>query len=404
MNAGRKETDPVTYDASFFDEPIDRHGTDCEKWDGLMAREGRELLPMWVADMDFRCTPEISEALAKRALHPVYGYTDATEASVAAMLDYVWRHYGVRLDAHQQAMLPCVVTGLRAAVRTQTAPGDSVLIQTPVYGPFFSVVTDNDRKLVTNPLIPDAEGRYRMNLEGMEEAFRRGVKLALLCSPHNPVSRVWTKEELADVYALCMRYDVTLVVDEIHADFVYEPGAFTSALHLDDREEAKLIVLSSASKTFNIAGMRQAVMFTRNRRLIRELVNDMRNAGVVAGNIFSFAATEAAYRYGDAWLEGLIRYLDSARRLLKEQLSQRLPKAVLTPVEATYLAWIDLRAYGFSTAELMKRTYDQGVAFTSGLFFDLLLGEGFLRFNFACPHSQTLEAVARLEKAIKTNA
>lgn len=390
----------MNYNFSFFDEPIERCGTACEKWDGIRAQEGRELLPMWVADMDFRCPPEISEALIKRAQHPVYGYTDQPESAIQAMLEFTSRHYGVTLTKSQQATLPCVVTGLRAAVRTQTQPGDGVLIQPPVYGPFFSVVRDNGRVLVENPLVPDEQGYYRMDFEGMETAFQGGVKLALLCSPHNPVGRVWTREELDRVYDLCKRYGVTLVVDEIHADFVFEKGTFTNALLLDESEEAKIIVLGSASKTFNIAGLRQAVMLTRNKHLRRELIEDMRNAGVVPGSIFSFVATEAAYRYGDAWLEGMLAYLAAAYRLLQKELAERLPKAILTPIEATYLAWIDLRAYGYTTAELMKRTYEQGVAFTSGLLFDKTLGEGFLRLNFACPHSQTLEAVKRLEKAV----
>lgn len=391
----------MNYNFSFFDEPIERCGTDCEKWDGIREREGRELLPMWVADMDFRCPAEVTDALIRRAQHPVYGYTDQSESAIQAMLDFTSRHYGVTLTKSQQATLPCVVTGLRAAVRTQTKPGDGVLIQPPVYGPFFSVVQDNGRTLVENPLVRDAQGYYRMDFEGMEAAFQGGVKLALLCSPHNPVGRVWTREELDRVYGLCLRYGVTLVVDEIHADFVFEKGTFTNALLLDESEEAKIIVLNSASKTFNIAGMRQAVMLTRNQHLRHELIEDMRNAGVVPGSIFSFIANEAAYRYGDAWLEGMLAYLVAAYGLLQKEIAVRLPKAIMSPMEATYLAWIDLRAYGLTTAEMMKRTYEQGVAFTSGQFFDKALGEGFLRINFACPHSQTLEAVKRLEKAIK---
>jgi len=390
----------LNYDWNYFDEPIERCGTACEKWDGLMERERRTLLPMWVADMDFRCPREVTDALVKRAQHPVFGYTDQTESAIQAMLDFTQRHYSVTVTSNQQTTLPCVVTGLRAAVRVCTNPGDGVLIQPPVYGPFFDAVRDNGRVLVPNPLIGDENGYYRMDFEGMEAAFQNGVKLALLCSPHNPVGRVWSREELSRVYSLCVRYGVTLVVDEIHADFVFAKGSFTDALLLDASEQAKIIVLSSASKTFNIAGLRQAVMLTRNQELRQMIHADLRQAGVVAGNIFSFTATEAAYRYGDEWLETLIRYLDDGRALLKNELTKRLPKAVMSPLEATYLAWIDLRAYGLSTDELMKRTYEQGVAFTSGLFFDQQLGEGYLRFNFACPHSQTLEAVKRLENAI----
>ena len=356
---------------------------------------------MWVADMDFRCPTEVAEAICARAAHPVYGYTEQTEQSVQAMLDFMNRRHGVSLTREQQVTVPCVVTGLRVAVRAFTGPGDGVLIQPPVYGPFFDSIRQNGREVVVNPLISDAEGHYRMDFEGMEQAFSNGVRLAILCSPHNPVARIWSREELANVYALCVRYDVTLLVDEIHSDFIFERGAFTSALHLDESESAKLAVLTSASKTFNLAGLQQAVLLTRNPSIRCTVIEQLKQTGVVSGNIFALVGTEAAYREGDAWLDGMIAYLDAARALLREELAQRLPQAIMSPQEATYLAWLDLRAYGFSSAELMKRTYEQGVAFTSGQFFDPKLGDGFLRFNFACPHSQTLEAVKRLEKAIQ---
>lgn len=367
-----------------------------------MAREKCDLLPMWVADMDFACPREVEAAIAKRAAHPIFGYTDQTPQAVEALLGFLQRHHGVVLSPSQQATLPCVVTGLKAAVRSLTQPGDGVLIQPPVYGPFFDSIRDNGRVVVESPLQADANGYYRMDFEGVERAFRDGVRLMLLCSPHNPVCRVWTREELMRLYGLCQQYDVTLISDEIHADFVYAPDAFVSVLRLDDGEQAKIAALSSASKTFNLAGLRQASLLTRNQEMRHLMLKDMKDAGVVSGNIFSFIATETAYRDGDAWLAALMAYLTAGRDLLARELAQRLPEAVMTPVEATYLAWLDLRAYGFSTAELMARTYAHGVAFTSGKFFSPTMGEGFLRFNFACPHRQTLEALRRLEKAIKT--
>ena len=389
------------YDFTFFDQPINRCGTACEKWDGLMEREKRELLPMWVADMDFRSADEITEALIRRAQHPVYGYTAQTDAAIDATLGFYSRRHGLTLTREQQALIPCVVTGLRTAVRTLTAPGDGVLIQPPVYGPFFDSVRQNGRTLVENPLIADRNGRYSMDLNGMEDAFRGGVKLAMLCNPHNPAARVWTREEMGAVYSLCKRYGVTLIVDEIHEDFVYVPGAFHSALTLDESDDAKIIVLTSAGKTFNLAGLQQGVMLTRNQAYKTAIVSAMQRAGVTAGNIFALVATEAAYCCGDAWLDGLLAYLNEAHTLLRAELAAQLPEAVMTPQEATYLAWIDLRAYGLSTDELMKRTHECGVAFTPGQFFGKAQGEGFLRINFGCPHSQTLEAVNRLAKAIK---
>ncbi len=391
------------YTNAFFDEPIDRRGTDCFKWDHLCALEGRELLPAWVADMDFRCADEITEAIVRRAQHPVYGYTEPTCESVEAMLSFLRRRHGVNLTAEQQLLLPGVVPGLRAAINTLTQPSDSVLIQPPVYGPFFDSVEQNGRKVVENPLIADANGHYSMDLDGVEAAFRDGVRIAILCNPHNPVARAWSREELSAMYTLCERYGVLLVADEIHQDYVFVRGGFISVLTLDESEEANILVLTSAGKTFNLAGLQQGVLLTRNPKLLHSLAANMHNVGIAAGNIFALTATEAAYRYGDAWLDALLSYLAEARALLRQELAMRLPEAIMSPQEATYLAWLDLRAYGMTTAELMRRTHAQGVALSPGTFFSKTAGEGYLRFNFGCPHSQTLEAVRRLEIAIKHN-
>lgn len=393
----------MPYDVSFFDEPIDRRGTACDKWDGINAGRERELLPMWVADMDFRCPAEVTEALVTRAMHPVYGYTEQTRAAGEALVGYLQRRHGITLAPEQQATLPCVVTALKAAVRTQTCPGDGVLIQPPVYGPFYGSITANSRRVVENRLISDAQGLYRMDFDGMEAAFQSGVRLMLLCNPHNPGGRAWSQEELARVCALCEAYGVTLISDEIHMDFVYQPARFVSVLSVAQGEDARMAVLSSASKTFNLAGLRQAALLTRNAYLRETMLRDMDDAGVVSGNLFSFIAAEAAYRHGDAWLDGLTAYLDAGRALVARELAARLPKAVLAPVQATFLAWIDLRAYGYSCAELTRRTHREGVALTPGTFFGKETGEGYMRLNFGCPHSQTLEALKRLETAVKAN-
>lgn len=389
------------YGSAWFDEHIDRHGTACDKWDGINEGRETELLPMWVADMDFRCPAEVTDALVRRAQHPIYGYTEQTTAAVEAMLAFLKRRHGISITKEQQVTLPCVVTGLRAAVRALTCPGDGVLVQPPVYGPFYGSVNANGRIVVESPLVLDENGVYRMDFEGIEAAFQGGVKLMLLCNPHNPVGRCWTRAELTRLYGLCKAYGVTLISDEIHMDFVFERGAFVSALTLDESEDAAIIMLTSASKTFNLAGLRQAALLTRNPALLKALVSDTDAAGVVSGNIFSFIATEAAYLHGDAWLDAMVAYLTEAQALVRRELAARLPDAVMAPMEATYLAWLDLRAYGHTTAELTRLTHDAGVAFTPGTFFGRETGEGFLRLNFACPHSQTLEALRRLETALK---
>lgn len=390
----------MKYDEAFFDEAIDRRGTACEKWDCLMERESRVTNPMWVADMDFRCPDEVREALLARAAHPIYGYTEQTQAAVQAMLDFMERRHGLRLQADEQAMLPCVVTGLRAAALTFTEPGDRVIVQPPVYGPFYASLSDNGRVAAECPLIRDEAGRYTMDLAAVERACQEGAKLMFLCNPHNPVGRAWTREELQALWRVLEKYDVILISDEIHEDFVYERGAFTPMLGLVEAKDAKIISLTSASKTFNLAGLQQAAAFSRNKALLKAMTQQMRNTGVVQGNIFAMTATEAAFRYGDEWLDQMLAYIKKGERLLRDELSKRLPKAVLSPLEATYLGWLDLRAYGWSTAELMERCRSAGVEFTPGTFFGKKAGKGFLRVNLACPHSRIVQAAQQLEKAL----
>ena len=390
----------MKYSKAFFDEPFERHGTACEKWDGLEERMGKAMNPMWVADMDFRGPEEITEALVKRAAHPAYGYTGQTEAATKAMLDFMQRRHNVTLTADEQILMPCVVTGLRAAVLALTKPGDSIIIQPPVYGPFYFSIKDNERKTAECWLKRDENGYYTMDLDAVEEACKAGAKLMLLCNPHNPVGRAWKKEEMAALVDLLKRYDVTLLSDEIHEDFVFEKGVFTPVLSLVEDADAKVIALTSASKTFNLAGLQQAVAFCRNPELLTLIKKTMHDVGVVQGNIFGLIATEAAYAYGDEWLDGMLAYISEGAQILRKELADKLPKAVMSPLEATYLAWVDLRAYGFTCDELLERCREAGVEFTPGTFFGAEAGQGFMRVNLACQHDRVRLAVEQLAKAI----
>ena len=390
----------MKYNKAFFDQPFDRHGTACIKWDDLEARVGHEMNPMWVADMDFRCPDEITEAMVKRAAHPAYGYTHQTESATNAMLAFMERRHGVQLTKEQQVLMPCVVTGLRAAVRAFTNPGDKVIILTPVYGPFYFSITQNDRQTAECPLICDENGYYTMDLEAVENACREGARLMLMCNPHNPVGRAWKKEELEALIAVLKRYDVTLVSDEIHEDFVFERGAFVPMLKLADQPMDKVIALTSASKTFNLAGLQQAVAFARNKELLDLISKTMHDVGVVLGNIFGMIATEAAYAHGDEWLDAMLAYIKEGEAVLRAAMAEKLPRAVISPLEATYLAWVDLRAYGLTTAEMLEHCRRAGVEFTPGTFFGEAAGEGFLRVNLACQHIRIKEAVEQLSKAI----
>ena len=389
----------MRYDRSFFDRGIDRGGTACVKWDSREAMpEGA--VPLWVADMDFPCAEEIREALEKRAAHPCYGYTMLQEEDSRALCDFVRRRHGLSVSPEETGLLPCVITGLKSLVNTFTRPGDPVAILTPVYGPFTSSVESNGRKAVSIGLIRDESLRYHIDFERLEEAFRSGVRLFLLCSPHNPVSRVWTGEELAQLLALCRKYHVMLGADEIHAEFAFTPNRFVSVLSLTTPDDLAVSFMS-ASKTFNIAGLQQAVMISRNPDVLRTLSRYLEAAGAVSGNLFALEGTRAAYRFGDAWLDGLTQYLAANAAVLRDAVREALPDALLTPVEGTYLAWLDLRSYAGTCEELDRRFRDHGVVLTGGTFFGPE-GEGFMRLNFGCPESQMLEGLRRMGEALKT--
>lgn len=386
------------FDREYFDAGLYRVGTDCEKWDGCRKREGADVLPMWVADMDFQSPPAIREALLRRAAHPTWGYTEVTDADLDAPRLFWQRRHGLSVEREDVTLLPCVVTGLKLAILSCTRPGDGVIIQSPVYGPFRMSVQATGRTLMDAPLRADTSGRYSMDLEAVERRCREGAKLMMLCSPHNPISRVWSQEELQALLDVLNRYGVPLVSDEIHADFVYSPLRFVSVLSL---QEENTLTLCAASKTFNVAGLQTAFMFCRDQPLRGRYRETLNASGVVSGNIFGVLASRAAFEQGDAWLDGLLDYLDGNRLELKEQLNSLLPQAVLTPVEATYLAWMDLRAWGFTCQELAGRTAKAGVVFTGGAFFGEETGEGFLRINFACPRKNIGEAVRRLKTALE---
>ena len=388
----------MEFSHAFFDAGIDRVGTDCEKWDDRAVLPA-DAVPMWVADMDFRCAPAISEALARRAEHACYGYTMVQDGDFGAMLGFLERRHGLALRREDCLMLPCVVTALKLCVRSFTAPGDRVAILTPVYGPFTFSIEQNSRVAERIALRRDRDLRYQIDFEALEAALRSGVRLLMLCSPHNPVGRCWTEEELRRLLALCRQYGATLCADEIHAEFVFAPHKFVPILSLAEEGDS-VLSLMSASKTFNIAGLQQAYALSRNHGILEKLRKEAEAAGVVSGNIFALAGTRAAWTAGDAWLDGLMAYLADNVALLGRLLKEHLPFAQMSPVEATYLAWVDLSAYEASCARIEEKCRRAGVALTSGTFFGPE-GEGFMRVNFGCPAAQLTEGIKRLKAAMR---
>ena len=386
----------MRFDTAYFDAGIRRVGTECEKWDGMIAETGDEtMIPMWVADMDFPSPPAIRDALAGVLARGTLGYTVSGDADRQALCDYWARRHGVTIERESVLLSPCVVTGLKLALRAVTKPGDGVLINPPVYGPFFMSIRSNGRKVVESPLVCDGDGRYTMDLADMEGKLASGeAKAVMLCSPHNPCGRAWSEEELTAVVALCRRYGAPIVCDEIHADFVYAPNTHHSILTIPGAREIA-VMLCAASKTFNVAGLEQSAIVCCNEAVRKAIAEDMAASGVKAGNAFALAATRAAYTGCDAWLDGLMDYLAGSRDMVAAFVAERMPRVRLTPLEATYLMWLDCSALGFTQDELLARIRAAHVKVNDGLFFGEQ-GRGFIRLNIGCPRSQIREALTRL--------
>ena len=387
----------MKFDQEYFDAGLYRVDTRCEKWDGARAEWNDDVLPMWVADMDFPSPPAVQEALLRRAAHPTFGYTCVQEDDWQAVADFWQRRHGLTVAPEEMTMLPCVVTGLKMAILALTEPGDGVIIQSPVYGPFRMSVEATGRTLMDAPLVRREDGGYDMDLAAVEKQLQKGAKLMLLCNPHNPVSRAWSREELTALIELLKKYGVPLASDEIHADFVYAPDRFVPVLSIT-REN--VLSFCAASKTFNLAGLQQATCLCPDERILKAVNAQKAKAGVTCGNVFALEGTRAAYNHGDAWLDGLMDYLAGNRDHLAAMVKEHLPAAVLSPMTATYLGWLDLRAWGLSEEELMQRTAGAGVLFTGGRFFGEC-GNGFLRINIGCPRRHITEAVLRLKKALE---
>ena len=392
--------DEQRFDAAYFDAGIGRIGTRCEKWDGMIAADGDpDMIPMWVADMDFPSPPAVQRALERVAAQGTWGYTISDEEDAKPLCAYWARRHDVRIAPEETTMSPCVVAGLKLCVRALTKPGDGVLITTPVYGPFYAAIRENGRKVVESLLEQDAQGVWRMNFVDMESRLASGeAKAVMLCSPHNPCGRAWAREELAQAAALCVRSGVPLVVDEIHADFVFAPRSHVSILSVPGGENA--VMLCAASKTFNVAGLQQSAIVCRDAQVRGAIRREMSAAGVVSGNVFALAATRAAYTDCDAWLDRLKDYLVANRDFTCAYIAEHMPGIRVTPLEATYLMWLDCRALGLSQEALLARIRGAGVRVNDGLFFGEQ-GRGFIRLNIACPRAQLAAALERMAKALR---
>ena len=378
-----------------FDAIIDRRCTNSIKYDFAHEKGKPEgILPMWVADMDFPAPPEVLADIQKVAAHGIFGYSEPKSDYYKAVTEWFGSRFGYYVAQHEIVKAPGLVFALAQAVRAVTAPGETVVIQTPVYYPFFDIIRSNDRMLVFNPLIYDS-GKYFIDFEDFERKITDyGVKLFILCSPHNPVGRVWTRDELERMNDICVKRGVTVLSDEIHCDFVWREHTHTCFGLLN----ANAIVATAPSKTFNLAGLQVSNLFIKNEELRSRLKDEISRSGYSQLNTPGLAACQSAYTKGAAWLEALKAYLMENIRLIQEFLAARLPKVRLVEPQGTYLLWLDFSEYGLTQSELDRRiTEGAKLWLNSGTMFGAE-GKGFQRINIACPKSLLMEALEKLEK------
>ena len=378
-----------------FDTIIEPRGTNSLKYDFVREfGKPESVLPMWVADMDFSAPPKVLEDIQKAVAHGVFGYSIPKSGYYNAVSEWFGSRFGYHATQQETVKASGLVFALTQAVRAFTAPGDTVIIQTPVYHPFYDIVRDNDRTLVANPLIYD-NGKYSIDIDDFERKIADcGVKLFILCSPHNPVGRVWTREELTQLNDICVKHNVTVISDEIHCDFVWRGHTHTCFGLINENA----VIATAPTKTFNLAGLHVSNVFVKNEDLrdrLKAELNRSGNSGLTAPGI---VACQSAYTKGAAWLEALRAYLEENICLTREFLATRLPKIKLVEPESTYLLWLDFSEYGLTQAELDRRITQNAKLWlnTGTLFGDD--GKGFQRINIACPKTRLIEALGRLEK------
>lgn len=383
-----------------FSVEIPRENTSAIKLDKRKAVFGNEnVIPMWVADMDFATPPFIVEKLQKRLQHPILGYTLQDGEYNNLIASWLKKRFNWNIDTSWLGFCPGIVAGLNHAVQAYTKPGDNVLIQTPVYHPFYHAIKQNGRNLLSNPL-ELVNGKYTINFHDFEEKLKMGVKLFVLCSPHNPVGRVWTKEELTKMANLCLKYNALIVSDEIHGDLVFNPNKHTPLASISPEIANKTITFGSASKTFNIAGLATAWLAISNPMLLKKYNLQAERNGTWHGNIFGFEATKAAYSdQGEEWLSQLLTYLWSNYNLVKNFLETELPKIKLIELEGTYLLWLDFREYNLPNDKLVELLVSKAeVGFNPGDMFGVE-GSGFQRMNIACSTKTVQTVLDRLKSA-----
>lgn len=384
-----------------FDEAPCRENTSCLKWDKREEVFGRaDVIPMWIADMDFRTPPFIIEALRGRLDHDILGYSYRPDSYFESLIKWVSALHGWEILKEWIEFSPGVVPALNLCTHAYTSPGDEIIIQPPVYPPFFGAVNDHGRKLVFNQLVETAEG-FRMDFNGLRKAISPKTRMLILSNPHNPVGRVWTRAELTELAEICSEKGIVILSDEIHSDLLLPGAKHVPLASVSEKAAAVTVTCMAPSKTFNLAGLSTSSMIISDPGLMEKYRKTLVGLHMHLGNIFGNVASEAAYTHGREWLEQLMNYIEGNVDLVMDFCRDRLP--VIRPVrpEATYMIWLDCRAMGMNGPELNRFFVDEaGVGMNEGSRFGPG-GEGFMRMNLACPRATVLRALEQIENAIK---
>ena len=385
-----------------FDAVIDRKNTNSLKYDFAAERGKPEnILPLWVADMDFRISSYIQEALVRQAEHGIYGYSDTKKEYFDAVSSWMERHHGWKVEEAWLVKTPGIVFALAMAVKAFTEKGDAVLISRPVYYPFHEVIQENDRRIVDSTLVLEEDGIYHMDFDDFEEKIiREKVKLFFLCNPHNPVGKAWTREELVTLGDICRKHQVIVVSDEIHGDFVFRGNHHVFA-NLKEEFQEFSIVCTSPSKTFNIAGLQVSNIFIPNNELRKKFKKEIAAAGYSQLNAAGLAACQAAYEKGEEWYNAMISYVKENIAYAKSYIDNNIPRIKMIWPEGTYLIWVDFRGLSLSDRELENLIVNKaGLWLDSGAIFGPS-GTGFQRINVACARETLQKALERLKEAIE---
>ncbi|MFI3617988.1 MalY/PatB family protein [Enterococcus avium] len=384
-----------------FEQPIDRLGSNSVKWDAILKSYNEEnLLPLWIADMDFKAPAGVLQAYQKLLEHGILGYADTPDTLYTAISNWEQEHFKLAVRKEEILFFSGVLAGITTAIQAFTKPNDVILIHDPVYPPFANIITTNRRQLVRSQLVEE-NGHFVMDLADMEEKFKQHqVKVMILCNPHNPGGRVWTKKELYQLGELCQKYQVLVLSDEIHQDLVFPPNKMTSFFNAGDDFSDFSLQFTSMTKTFNLAGIKNSVVFVKNEKLRSQLIRKQEENFQQEINTFGLVGMEAAYETGEEWLADLLPYIQSNITYTMNFFREQLPKVKIMEPEGTYLLWLDFSEYDLSDKELEERFVHKGkVVLNTGVSYGPS-GKQHMRLNVACPRVVLEEGLNRIVRAL----